>query len=1663
MKKINRVFVLVFIIALAITLISVKMIVLTNSTKNIEIVLNNEYYSYLSKEAKEYVEEVYEETGKVILTEKNKKVNKPYLNPDYIEYLSLTAEQKKKEGVIPSPTIIDYYSKDNAINNSLPSSYDLRNVDGKNYVTPVRDQGKLGLCWTFASAGAAESYLLKTSNTTYSNSSQLISERQIDYATAIDGIKDYRSEYVSFIGRKLGEGGNIYISTVAMANGISLIDYKKFKSYNDSDLQKMELNDILSYKNSLYEVNETINMPILNLRESTDELSQEDVEVRNSFINEIKENITKYGAAYVSTYVTSSCAYDDTNLNNMVVDVYSCSIAGGGHAMQIIGWNDNIEYNYCNDNNVHSSDLTNCSNIINGKGVWILKNSWGDSDQYPYLTYDSLKSSISFIKNMTTNLDKSWNNNYILGTDAHSSKKEYQLSTTRIKDNEKIKKIKFISMTGTSTYNVKILDINGIYTEKNVYAETPGLITLEFDSDVVVNKDSNIIISTSNNNDGEFLDKVSLFTSNVDNTPYISLEIYENINLAYSPNKVLYLETKNVPSGSNVTFKLYNSENKEVNSYISYTNNVVAENNINLRLSASTELPAGDYRLDAIYDSNVIASVNVVSQRMQGSGTESDPYIIKSSEDLNQIRYDLDAYYILDNDIDLTEDTSEGGKLSLKSEICPQGFGWESINDFNGTLDGKGHAIKGLHQNNFISCSINQEKWNAWNNAGNGLFGSAYGNVVIKNLILEDFDVNCQGSYCSALLTEYKADNGDQNNTNEYNAIFKNIALKNSKVSGTYNNRNPISSLQNSYGGGLFGYFESVYGNISISNIYLDFKLDNKDLKNTAYLISTIQGNNVDINNISIKGNINGKYADGDNDAVLIYRIVDQILINGTFFTKNILSTVTGKNVSGLLYKHGTDGTIAKVNLLNIKDTPLCQYKCSNVTGINIYDKDTELTELIRRENYETWENFDENWVMKTIDGIPRIPVLKFVDFEYTKFDDIVINQELNKKYNIYDYLYPKNDSAKRITFKSNDESIVKINEDGTIIPQSTGRTTIHVESYYDGYINDVPITINYVPHYTVKFDANGGVGTMESIEVDTTNNYALPTNVFTKENYEFKEWNTNADGTGISYNNLALLPAMEDKTVVTLYVQWIGEEKIVTFDANGGTVNPDKKIVRYGDTYGDLPIPIKPGNGFNGWRAGSVSVNSNSSLYGYNLIASWRENAYTIIYDANGGTVNTDDENLKYLRLMSNSTATTIAFNGKEKELAKNFYKKSGYAFKEWNTSADGTGTSYKDTDKINFDNVENSTFRLYAQWELESYYVTFNPNGGIGTMDNQSFVPNVEQNLIFNKFTKDGYIFKSWNTNADGTGASYKDGETIKITNNLTLYAIWSPIEYGVTYEANNGTGNELIQNTHYGDDILLNYNTFTKIGYTFKEWNTNADGTGISYKEGQSINIKENIVLYAIWSPIKYSITYKANNGTSDFVSTQEAYYGESIILYNNVFSKDGYMFAEWNTDIDGTGTSYKEGQYMNITENLVLYAVWKETYSYVIDLYDYDDNENFIEIPINITQDILRSHIKLNSNYRIEIMTSYSMLHTGSKVRIYNNNRLIKEYTNVVRGDVNGDGKISSADYVKIRKNIMGTGIINDKYLFKSADVNNDKKISSADYVKIRKYIMNGEGL
>ncbi len=77
------------------------------------------------------------------------------------------------------------------------------------------------------------------------------------------------------------------------------------------------------------------------------------------------------------------------------------------------------------------------------------------------------------------------------------------------------------------------------------------------------------------------------------------------------------------------------------------------------------------------------------------------------------------------------------------------------------------------------------------------------------------------------------------------------------------------------------------------------------------------------------------------------------------------------------------------------------------------------------------------------------------------------------------------------------------------------------------------------------------------------------------------------------------------------------------------------------------------------------------------------------------------------------------------------------------------------------------------------------------------------------------------------------------------------------------------------------------------------------------------------------------------------------------------------------------------------------------------------------------------------------------------KIQSDNDVIAQYTNIVRGDTNGDGKITSIDYVKIKNHIMDTKHILEDVIKRAADANTDNEISSLDYVRIKNIIMDGE--
>ena len=150
-----------------------------------------------------------------------------------------------------------------------------------------------------------------------------------------------------------------------------------------------------------------------------------------------------------------------------------------------------------------------------------------------------------------------------------------------------------------------------------------------------------------------------------------------------------------------------------------------------------------------------------------------------------------------------------------------------------------------------------------------------------------------------------------------------------------------------------------------------------------------------------------------------------------------------------------------------------------------------------------------------------------------------------------------------------------------------------------------------------------------------------------------------------------------------------------------------------------------------------------------------------------------------------------------------------------------------------------------------LPNSTVTFNANGGTGTMANQT--TNTPTALTTNAFTRTGYTFSGWNTAANGSGTAYANGATYPFTANVTLYAQWTINQYTLTYNGNGNTGGTA------PSPVTQDYNTtvaaaapgtLVRSGYTFTGWNTASNGSGNTYAVGAPFTFTASTTLYAQW---------------------------------------------------------------------------------------------------------------------------------------------------------------------------------------------------------------------
>ena len=235
-----------------------------------------------------------------------------------------------------------------------------------------------------------------------------------------------------------------------------------------------------------------------------------------------------------------------------------------------------------------------------------------------------------------------------------------------------------------------------------------------------------------------------------------------------------------------------------------------------------------------------------------------------------------------------------------------------------------------------------------------------------------------------------------------------------------------------------------------------------------------------------------------------------------------------------------------------------------------------------------------------------------------------------------------------------------------------------------------------------------------------------------------------------------------------------------VTFNANEGSVSTASKSVTYGSTYGTLPTPTRTGYTFNGWYTASsggtkitststVSITANQTLY-----ASWTINKYYL--DLNGTLDGTSSSSI------ANYGTVDIYING---TLVGNdvtdFYQQYNYGTKyEIKDIKANTGKTYGGVVSGSLSGtIGAGNVSVKLKYSTNTYTVSYNANGGTGTMSTDTVKYGDNYTTRSNGFSKSNYTFNGWNEKADGSGVSWTSwiGKpwTWTYTKNVTLYAQW------------------------------------------------------------------------------------------------------------------------------------------------------------------------------------------------------------------------------------------------------------------------------------------------
>ena len=318
-----------------------------------------------------------------------------------------------------------------------------------------------------------------------------------------------------------------------------------------------------------------------------------------------------------------------------------------------------------------------------------------------------------------------------------------------------------------------------------------------------------------------------------------------------------------------------------------------------------------------------------------------------------------------------------------------------------------------------------------------------------------------------------------------------------------------------------------------------------------------------------------------------------------------------------------------------------------------------------------------------------------------------------------------------------------------------------------------------FIRKYKISFNGNTSTsGRMDTITCDSGSNCTLPANAYSKVGYTFEGWSLNPNDTVVYGDKAAAnITNIPSDNVVVLYAKWKANNYNVVFDGNNHSSGATAAVTC---TYNeDCTLPSngfsRTGYTFKGWsttKGGSVKYENNGYVRNLTpvkdatvtLYAVWEANTYTVKFDKNSSEA-------------TGNVGSVVCTYDKACTLPANNFTRVGATFDGWAVTSN-TAVQYKNKAIVkNLTATANGTYTLYAHWNINTYKITYNYDGGSAGNYHPSSVKYGEVINISNP-SRSCYSFRGWtisgynSTYAKSGSSSTNVNTTINGTTSATYF---------------------------------------------------------------------------------------------------------------------------------------------------------------------------------------------------------------------------------------------------------------------------------------------------